>query len=89
MAKTKRTTLSWKDIRSVLTEASREDLVSLVGDLYALRIENQDFLHARFVMDGVKYCAIYEVFPTRRNLHAIYADIRAWVLKEVRCWTPC
>jgi hypothetical protein len=52
MAKTKHATHSWKDIRSVLTEASHKDLLSLVGDLYALRKENQNFLHARFIKNG-------------------------------------
>lgn len=52
MAKTKHATHSWKEIRSVLTEASHKNLLSLVGDLYALRKENQDFLHARFFKDG-------------------------------------
>ena len=52
MAKTKYATHSWKDIRSVWTKASHKDLLSLVGDLYALRKENQNFLHARFIEDG-------------------------------------
>ena len=52
MAKTKHATHSWKETRSFLTEASHKDLLSLVGDLYALRKENQDFLHARFIKDG-------------------------------------
>ena len=52
MAKTKHATHSWKDIRSVLTKASHRDLLSLVGDLYALRKENQNFLYARFIKDG-------------------------------------
>ena len=52
MAKTKYATHSWKNIRSVLTGASHKDLLNLVGDLYALRKENQNFLHARFIKDG-------------------------------------
>ena len=52
VATTRRTTHSWKNIRSVLKEASREELLSLVGDLYRLRTENQDFLNARFIKDG-------------------------------------
>ena len=52
MAKTKHATHSWKDIRSVLRKVSHRHLLSLVGDLYALRKENQDFLHARFIKDG-------------------------------------
>lgn len=52
MAKGKHTTHSWKKIRAVLTEASHGELLSLVGDLYALRKENQIFLHTRFTKDG-------------------------------------
>jgi len=52
MAKTKPATHSWKDIRSVLTKASHRDLLGLVGELYALRKDNQDFLNARFIRDG-------------------------------------
>ena len=52
MAKTKPAKHSWKDIRSVLTKASHRDLLGLISDLYALRKENQIFLHARFIRDG-------------------------------------
>ncbi len=52
MAKKKSTTYSWKNIRSVLTEASHKDLLRLVGDLYALQKENRNFLHARFIKNG-------------------------------------
>ncbi len=51
MARKKRTAYSWKDIRSVLKEESHKDLLNLVSDLYALRKENQSFLHARFIKD--------------------------------------
>ena len=51
MARKKHPEPSWKNIRSVLTKASRKDLLSLVGDLYTLRKENQNFLHARFIKD--------------------------------------
>lgn len=51
MARKKRTAISWKDIRSVLKEATHKDLLNLIGDLYALRKENQSFLHARFTKD--------------------------------------
>ncbi len=49
MARKKQASHSWKDVRSVLNKASHKDLLGLVGDLYALRRENQDFLHARFL----------------------------------------
>ncbi len=37
----------WKDIRAVLKQKNSKDLLSLIGDLYSLRKENRDFLHAR------------------------------------------
>ena len=52
MAKTKYATHSWRNVRSVLAKASHKELLSLVGDLYALRKENQHFLNARFIKDG-------------------------------------
>ena len=51
MARKKQASRSWKDLRTVLDKASHKDLLGLVGDLYALRKENQDFLHARFLRD--------------------------------------
>jgi hypothetical protein len=52
MAKTKHAMHSWKNVRTLLTKASHKELLSLVGDLYALRKENQYFLNARFINDG-------------------------------------
>ncbi len=52
MARNKQPARSWKDIRAALNKAGRNDLLKLVGDLYALRKENQDFLHARFLKDA-------------------------------------
>jgi len=52
MARKKQPARSWKDIRAVLKKAGHKDLMKLVGDLYALRQENQDFLHARFLKDA-------------------------------------
>ena len=49
MAGKKQPARSWKDIRAALNKADHKDLLSLVGDLYSLRRENQDFLHARFL----------------------------------------
>ncbi len=43
---------SWRGLRAVLDKAGHKDLLSLVGDLYAFRKENQDFLHARFLKDA-------------------------------------
>ncbi len=52
MARKKEPVRLWKDIRAVLNTADIKYLLSLVGDLYALRKENQDFLHARFLKDA-------------------------------------
>ncbi len=52
MAKRKQHDRSWRDVRAILSKAGHKDLLSLVGDLYGLRKENQDFLHARFLKDA-------------------------------------
>ena len=52
MARRKQHDRSWRDVRAILSKAGHKDLLSLVGDLYALRKENQDFLHARFLKDA-------------------------------------
>jgi hypothetical protein len=48
----KRAAPTWRQTRSVLADLSHKDLLRLVGDIYALRQENRDFLHARFIKDG-------------------------------------
>lgn len=40
---------SWKEIRVKLNKNSHRDLLGLIGDLYALRKENKNFLDARFM----------------------------------------
>src|SRR4030095_10078888 len=40
---------SWKDIKTVLSQQSMPELLQLIKDLYALRPEVKDFLHARFL----------------------------------------
>ena len=52
MARKKQPARSWKDIRAVLNNAGHKDLLNLVGDLYALRKGNQDFLNARYLKDA-------------------------------------
>ena len=52
MARPEQGSHSWRDVRAVLANASHRDLLSLVGELYALRKDNRDFLHARFVKDA-------------------------------------
>src|SRR6266446_3572343 len=38
---------SWKDIQTVLAQQSAPELLQLMRDVYALRPENKDFIHAR------------------------------------------
>ena len=40
---------SWKDVKTVLAQQSAPELLQLIRDLYALRPENKDFIHARFL----------------------------------------
>jgi hypothetical protein len=40
---------SWKDVKTVLSQQSMPELLQLIRDLYALRPEVKDFLHARFL----------------------------------------
>jgi hypothetical protein len=51
MASKKSPARSWKNIRSALNQSDRKELLKLVGDLYALRKENQDFLFSRYLKD--------------------------------------
>ncbi len=51
MARKVQSRRSWRHIRAILNKADHKDLVKLVGDLYELRKENQDFLHTRFLRD--------------------------------------
>lgn len=44
---------SWKDIKTVLSQQSMPELLQLLRDLYALRPEVKDFLHARFLPSEV------------------------------------
>ena len=80
---------SWRVIRSVLSKASHKDLVGLVGDLYALRAENQYFLHARFVKDG-KELAPYKqaiklsVSPAEPWKHPVKLSLGRKAISEYR-----
>ena len=40
---------SWKDVKTVLSQQSMPEVLQLIRDLYALRPEVKDFLHARFL----------------------------------------
>ncbi len=88
MAKRKSTTHSWKNIRSVLTEASQKDLLSLVGDLYALRKENQIFLHARFIKDGdalAPYKEAIEQYEPPRDCRRLFGLSHATIANSSIC----
>lgn len=47
---TKKTTPSWSDIKSKLTDFDRAGLIGLVQDLYTASKDNQAFLHARLAL---------------------------------------
>lgn len=40
---------SWKNVKTVLSQQSMPELLQLIKDLYDLRSEVKDFLHARFL----------------------------------------
>ncbi len=40
---------SWRDIKRVLASKSQNELLNVIRDLYALRPEVKDFMHARFL----------------------------------------
>jgi hypothetical protein len=45
-------TPKWQDIRHTLASKSQRELLNLIRDLYTLRPEVQDFIHARFVVSA-------------------------------------
>ncbi len=49
---TKKTTPSWSDVKTTLTDFDRAGLIGLVQDLYAANKGNQTFLHTRFGLGG-------------------------------------
>lgn len=61
MARATQPSHSWRSVRAVLNKVSHRDLLGLVGDLYALRKENQDFLNARFLRDPSTLAAYKEI----------------------------
>lgn len=50
MASTKKSTPTWSDVKSKLTDFDRNGLIGLVQDLYAASKDNQAFLHTRFAL---------------------------------------
>jgi len=48
MPENKKTQPTWTDVKSVLSNMRREELISTIDALYKLRKENKQFLHTRF-----------------------------------------
>ena len=46
MSKTKKT--AWRDVKAILSEKDKRELLKLVGDLYSLNKDNKVFIHSRF-----------------------------------------
>jgi hypothetical protein len=61
---------SWQDIRRILTTKRPEELLRLIRDLYALRPEVQDFLHARFLPAAQPFAPYKQTIQT-----ALYPDV--------------
>jgi hypothetical protein len=61
---------SWKDIKTVLSQQSMPELLQLIRDLYALRPEVKDFLHARFLTSE------QTLAPYKHTIHqSLYPDV--------------
>ena len=43
---------SWQDVKAILSQQSPQELLQLIRDIYALRPEVKDFIHARFLTAG-------------------------------------
>nr|CRH04701.1 Conserved protein of unknown function [Candidatus Magnetococcus massalia] len=48
MMATKKSSLSWKDLKSEICYFNQNDLIKLIGELYALNKENKHYLEAKF-----------------------------------------
>lgn len=42
---------SWKDIKSILVDKDKTELLKLIADLYAYRSDNKKFIHSRYMPD--------------------------------------
>jgi len=61
---------SWQDVKAILSQQSPQELLQLIRDLYALRPEVKDFIHARFLR------AKANVAPYKKTIHpALYPDV--------------
>jgi hypothetical protein len=50
MARNKKPT--WKDVKSILVEKEKSELLKLIADLYSSSAENRSFINARFSVGG-------------------------------------
>jgi hypothetical protein len=62
--KAPRKSASWQEVRRVLSAKSHEALLQLIRDLYALRPEVKDFIHARFLTTRKSLA------PYKKTIHA-------------------
>jgi hypothetical protein len=68
--KTPKKSTSWQEIRRILSTKSHEELLQLIRDIYALRPEVKDFIHARFLT------ARKSLTPYKKTIQtALYPDV--------------
>lgn len=61
---------SWQDVKAILAQQSPQELLQLIRDVYALRPEVKDFIHARFLR------AKANVAPYKKTIHqSLYPDV--------------
>src|SRR5712691_13419360 len=61
---------SWQDVKAILPQQSPQELLQLIRDVYALRPEVKDFIHARLLASGAS------VAPYKKTIHqSLYPDV--------------
>ena len=61
---------SWQDVKAILSQQSPQELLQLIRDVYALRPEVKDFIHARFLPSTVN------VTPYKKTVYqSLYPDV--------------
>lgn len=61
---------SWQDVKAILSQQSPQELLQLMRDVYALRPEVKDFIHARVLMSEKT------VKPYKQTIHqSLYPDV--------------
>jgi len=43
---------SWKDMKSILVEKDKSELLKLIADLYSSNAQNKTFIHTRYAVGG-------------------------------------